>query len=162
VSREVQQIPPAPREIVRVSSPRYYTYKPAALTAVSIASLLPAAGEAAGLEPSLDFEAKRFAEALRLAPETSVSMEKGVAEALKAHYAENPKFIWSRGNSVTAGAKAVVELLEKAGDHGLEAPNMRSPCRATAGRWTIPPAAPPNCWPSTWLCRRGCCATPWT
>ena len=118
--RQIEQIPPAPQKIVRVSSPRYYTYKPAALSTVSIASLLPASGQSSSLEPSLDFETSRFAEALRLAPEASVTMEKGVADALKAHYAANPKFIWSRGNSVTAEAKAVVELMDKAGEHGLD------------------------------------------
>ncbi|MAS04908.1 MAG: hypothetical protein CL534_09525 [Ahrensia sp.] len=114
---------PAPRAIKRVSGPRYYTYKAEAISAVAVVSLLPEAAETGGmgLEPSLDFEAKRFAEALRLAPDTSVSMEKEIAEALKAHYAESPKFIWSRGNSVTAEAKAVVALLEQAGDQGLEA-----------------------------------------
>jgi murein L,D-transpeptidase YcbB/YkuD len=117
--RRVQEVPPAPQKIVRVSSPRYYTYKPAAMTTVSVAALLPATGGGAGLEPSLDFEANRFSEALRLAPETAVTMEKDVAAAVKAHYAANPKFIWSRGNSVTAGAKAVVELMGKAGEHGL-------------------------------------------
>jgi len=117
---EVRQVPPAPQNIVRVSSPRYYTYKPAALATVTVASLLPAAGESAGLEPNLDFEAKRFAEALRLAPETSVAMEKDIADAVKARYAADPEFIWSRGNSVTAGAKAVVALMGKAGEHGLD------------------------------------------
>jgi murein L,D-transpeptidase YcbB/YkuD len=125
--RVIREVEPerraAPRQISRVSSPRYYTYKPESLTTVSIASLLPETVEASGmeLEPSLDFEAKRFAEALRLAPDTSIATEKAIAEALKAHYAEHPEFIWSRGNSITDAAKAVVALLEKAGDHGLEA-----------------------------------------
>ncbi|GAB4363000.1 MAG: murein L,D-transpeptidase [Oricola sp.] len=118
---EVQPVPPAPRKIVRVTGPRYYTYKPAAMETVSVASLLPAAGESAGLGPTLDFEAGRFAEALRLAPDATIAMEKDVADALKAYYAANPKFIWSRGNSVTAQAKAVVELMASAGEHGLEA-----------------------------------------
>ena len=122
IREEPEQRRPAPRAIQRVSGPRYYTYKAEAMSAVTLASLLPAAEETGGvgLEPSLDFEAKRFAEALRLVPDTSVSMEKEIAEALKAHYAESPKFIWSRGNSVTAEAKAVAEMLENAGDHGLE------------------------------------------
>jgi pimeloyl-ACP methyl ester carboxylesterase len=44
--RRVQEVPPAPQKIVRVSSPRYYTYKPAAMTTVSVAALLPATGGA--------------------------------------------------------------------------------------------------------------------
>ncbi|QKV19733.1 L,D-transpeptidase family protein [Oricola thermophila] len=117
VPAEVQQ---APKKIVPVSSPRYYNYKAAPVVTADIASLLPAPAENAGLEPSLDFEARRFAEALRLAPETPVRLEKDIAAALRAHYAAKPAFIWSRGNSVTAEAKAVVELLEKAGEHGLD------------------------------------------
>lgn len=120
--REVQQVQRrAAAPVKRVTGPRYYSYQPAALTTVTVASLLPDTVEAGGLEPSLDFEATRFAEAIRLAPDTSIAMEKAVADALKAHYAENPKFIWSRGSSVTEHAKAVAALLEKAGDHGLEA-----------------------------------------
>ncbi|MCI5077801.1 L,D-transpeptidase family protein [Oricola sp.] len=111
----------APAKIVTVSSPRYYTYKPEAMTTVSIASLMPEAEQAGGLEPSLDFESRRFAEATALAPDTSLTMEKDIAAALKAHYAANPKFIWSRGNSVTDEAKAVAAMLEKAADQGLEA-----------------------------------------
>lgn len=112
----------APPRVREVSGPIYYTYKPAALTTISIASLLPEAkaSDGMGMEPSLDIEARRFSEALRLAPDTSLAMEKGVADAIKAHYAENPKFIWSRGNSVTEWAKAVVALMQKAGDHGLD------------------------------------------
>ena len=122
IREEPEQRRPSPRTINRVAGPRYYTYKAEAMSAVTVASLLPAVAETGGMgmEPSLDFEAKRFAEAVRLAPDSSVSMEKEVADALKAHYAEIPKFIWSRGNSVTAEAKAVAALLEQAGDQGLE------------------------------------------
>ncbi|MFZ2099923.1 MAG: L,D-transpeptidase family protein, partial [Oricola sp.] len=119
----IQEVPPAPKPIARVSSPRYYAYKADPLVTVTIASLLPAVDAAAGaaLQPSLDFEATRFAEALRLAPESAMAMEKDIASALKAHYAEHPALVWSRGNNVTAGAKAVVKLLEAAAEHGLTA-----------------------------------------
>ena len=68
IREEPEQRRPAPQAIKRVSGPRYYTYKAEAMSAVALASLLPAAAESGGMsmEPSLDFEAKRFSEALRL------------------------------------------------------------------------------------------------
>ena len=71
------------------------------------------------MQPSLDFEASRFAEALRLAPDTAIAMEKDIADALKAHYAKHPAFLWSRGNSVTDQAKSLVALMQAADEHGL-------------------------------------------
>ncbi len=117
--RQVQEVPQAPPQVRRVSSPRYYTYKPAALTTVTVASLLPAPSADGTLQPSLDFEASRFAEALRLAPDTAIAMEKDIADALKAHYAKHPAFLWSRGNSVTDQAKSLVALMQAADEHGL-------------------------------------------
>jgi L,D-transpeptidase YcbB len=116
---EVQPTPPSPRKIRRVSGPRYYTYTAAPLTAVTVASLLPAASTGSALEPNLDFEAKRFSEGIALAPETRLSLEKDIADALKAHYAENPEFIWSRGTAPTENARKIATMLDEAGKQGL-------------------------------------------
>jgi murein L,D-transpeptidase YcbB/YkuD len=118
VRPEVQR--PSPKRIQRVSAPRYRDYTVAAVGSASVASLLPSGDGANALEPSLDSEAKRFSEALRLAPETRIAVERDIADAIKAHYAANPGFVWSRGNSVTDAAKAVAEVLSRAGAHGMK------------------------------------------
>ncbi|WP_421855473.1 L,D-transpeptidase family protein [Oricola sp.] len=116
----------APRKIARISSPRYYTYSAAPLTTVAVASMLPAA-TVDTLEPSLDFETKRFAEAAALSSELRLPIEKEIADALKAHYADNPTFIWSRGSAPTGHARAVAALFAEAGDHALVAADYDVP-----------------------------------
>lgn len=110
---------PAAPPVRKVRGPLYYTYKPAALDTVTFASLLPKPAEINPLEPSLDFEASRFNEALALVPDGTLTAEKDVIAAIKAQYAAHPAFIWSRGNNVTDDAKKVVALLDAAGEHGL-------------------------------------------
>ncbi len=112
---------PAPRKIQQISGPKYYSYKAAPLSIVTMASLLPETDASGALEPNLEFEMRRFAEALRLMPETRLSIEKEIAAALKAHYAENPKFLWSRGTAATSGARALAAVLDDADAHGLDA-----------------------------------------
>ncbi|MDZ7823948.1 MAG: L,D-transpeptidase family protein [Ahrensia sp.] len=67
----------------------------------------------------MDFEALRFAEAVKLVPAGTLTIEADIADAVKAHYSKNPAFMWSQGSSVTAQAKALVAVLASAGDHGL-------------------------------------------
>jgi murein L,D-transpeptidase YcbB/YkuD len=117
----VEQPRPKPQRIRRISGPRYYSYSAAPLATVTVASLLPETDGASALEPNLDFEAKRFSEAVRIGSELRIPVEKEIADALKAHYAENPAFIWSRGTAPTAEARAVADLISKAGDHALAA-----------------------------------------
>lgn len=112
-----------PVKIKRVSGPRYYTYKAPKISTVTLASLLSGATSQASSTqmgvPTMDFEAQRFAEAQRAAPDGQISIEPAIAAAVKSHYAESPAFIWSRGSSVTAEAKALVEMLNDAAAHGL-------------------------------------------
>ena len=111
----------SPQRIQRISGPRYYTYSAAPLSTVSVAAMLPAPETETALEPSLDFEARRFSEAAAIGSELRLPVEKEIADALKAHYAENPGFVWSRGTAPTKDARAVAALLDKAGEHALVA-----------------------------------------
>lgn len=110
-------------KIKRVAGPRYYTYKAPKVAAFTLAGLLgdaaskPSTGEIG--VPTMNFEAQRFSEALRAVPEGRVSIEPSIAAAVKSHYAEKPEFIWSRGSSVTAEAKALADMLGDAAAHGL-------------------------------------------
>ena len=119
LTREVR----TPAKIKRVSGPRYYTYKAPKISTFTLANLLsdatsqPSTGEIG--VPTMNFEAQRFSEALRAIPDGQISIEPSIAAAVKSHYANNPEFIWSRGSSVTAEAKALTQMLSDAAAHGF-------------------------------------------
>ncbi|MEM8539351.1 MAG: L,D-transpeptidase family protein [Pseudomonadota bacterium] len=110
-------------KIKRVAGPRYYTYKAPKIATYSLVGLLSDPISTSSVNeigvPTMDFEAQRFSEALRSVPEGQLAIEPSIAKAVKAHYAANPEFIWSRGSSVTAEAKALAAMLGDAAAHGL-------------------------------------------
>lgn len=119
----ITQTAKPPAKIKRVAGPRYYTYKAPKITTFTLAGLLVDATTSSSVDqlgvPTMDFEVQRFAEATRVVPDAQISIEPAIAAAVKSHYAANPEFIWSRGSSVTAEAKALVEMLSNAAAHGL-------------------------------------------
>lgn len=116
---------PKVRKIKRVDGPQYYTYKAPTVSSLALASLVtsikPETSTSENGAPRMDFEVQRFAEALRTEVGGQLSIEPAISEALTAHYSTNPRFKWSRGSSVTAEAKALIDMLKQAKTHGLDA-----------------------------------------
>lgn len=119
----LREIAKPPVKIKRVSGPRYYTYKAPKISNFTLASLLSEATLQSVVSqmgvPTMNFEAQRFSEALRAVPNGQISIEPSIATAVNSHYGKSPEFIWSRGSSVTAEAKALAEMLGDAAAHGL-------------------------------------------
>lgn len=127
--RSARRAASSSRPVVRISGPTYYTYVAPAVSAVTLVSLLPdvtatgAIGNtdetSLGLPPLQVLDEDRFRQALDHAPEDSLAIEPAIAEAVRAHYAENPAFVWVSGMNVNAAGQAVAALLSDAGSHGL-------------------------------------------
>ncbi len=100
---------------VRVKSPKYYTYKPDALITASLASL----AEPAGGEVDQAFVASPFEEARTHLASFRIRTLPEVAAAIKAHYAEDPRFIWVTDGRPNAKASAALARLETADAFGL-------------------------------------------
>jgi len=116
------------RPVARISGPSYYTYAAPAVSTITLVSLLPdvtttgAIGEegADGLPPLMVLENDRFREALAYAPQDGLAIEPAIADAVRAHYAENPAFLWVEGMNVNAAGEAVAALVNDAAAHGLQ------------------------------------------
>jgi len=104
---------------IRVKSPSYYTYQPDVLTSVSLASL--AEVKTASADPSaVQPETTPFAAALaHLSPELKIRTFREVAGAIRAHYSENPHFVWVTDGQVNDKARAALAALARAGRFGL-------------------------------------------
>ncbi len=108
---------------IRVKSAQYYVYKPDALKTISFASLSERVASAEQAEMPL--QTTPFGEArIHLASFRMRTLAE-VASAIKAHYSDNPKFIWVTGGRVNAKARTALATLEKAGDFGLSADDYR-------------------------------------
>lgn len=124
-TRQVEVRRSAPRQLNRVTGPTYYTYAAPAIGAVTLASLLPdvnptgsIAGVGAGAASQTS--ADPFVEALEHVPDTALALEPAIADAMRAHYAENPAFLWVEGMRASARASELVGVLAGAGGHGLD------------------------------------------
>ncbi len=116
-----RQIPAAP---IRVEGPKYYGYKPDALKTVSFTSLAEVV--TASAEPDdLRLGITPFGEARGHLETFKMRTLAEVGKAVKAHYSENPDFIWVTGWRVNGKARAALAALEKAGDFGLSAADYR-------------------------------------
>lgn len=121
----VKRAPAAP--IKRITGPQYYTYKAQSVGSFALAELVPDRGTTAsvtvpdaGILPPLTVLGNdRFDEALKHVPDEKVTVEPEIGDAVKAHYAANPAFLWVDGMNVNANGKALVEELADAGAHGL-------------------------------------------
>jgi murein L,D-transpeptidase YcbB/YkuD len=116
-----RQLPATP---IRVEGAKYYTYKPDALSSVSLASLAEVV--TASTEPDdLRLGTTPFGEARGHLETFKMRTLAEVGKAVKAHYSENPDFIWVTGWRVNDKARAALAALEKAGDFGLSASDYR-------------------------------------
>lgn len=123
-----QETPAASQpKIQRVSGPRYYAYAAPRMAGVTLVSLLPdvtATGSIGqpdqALPPLPVLEHDRFKQALDFAPDSRLSLEPEVIKVVRAHYAENPAFLWVDGMNVNADGRAIALRLADAGDHGLD------------------------------------------
>jgi murein L,D-transpeptidase YcbB/YkuD len=115
---------------VRVSSPRYYTYKPDKLIAVSLKPL--AAVETAMAEPADDYDAvlsdgnnatpvplSPFDRARPSLSGFKIRTLKSVGQALLAYYKENPGFLWITDGRINGKAREALAAFEQAGEFGL-------------------------------------------
>ncbi len=102
----------------RISSPKYYSYKPDILKNISLASL--ARFETASTDASaLPVGGTPFAEARSHLSSIKVRTLPEVAAAIKEHYAKHPSFIWISGGKVNAKAREALNAFEHAGIFGL-------------------------------------------
>lgn len=128
-NNQIKQVAKPPVKIKKVAGPRYYSYKAPKIATFTLANLFSDATSQSSADvlgvPTMNFDAQRFSEALRSVPDGQISIEPAIAEAVKAHYATNPEFLWSRGSSVTGEAKALVKMLNDAAAHGLNPSDYR-------------------------------------
>ncbi|WP_417683919.1 L,D-transpeptidase family protein [Roseibium sp.] len=119
---------------IRVSSPRYFTYKPDTMATVSLASLSKVKTAAvetpavdAGTPDASAADSNRspvilsaFDEARPVLSDLEVKALPEVGEALLAFYREHPDFVWIKDGRPTAAAGAARRTLAAAGDYGLD------------------------------------------
>ena len=135
--------------VARISGPTYYAYAAPAIGAVALVSLLPDAtttgsigtDSAPGLPPLTVLDNDRFHQALDHAPDGALAIEPAIADALRAHYADDPAFLWVDGMDVSAAGAAVAAMVNGADAHGL-----------VAGHYAVAP--PPAGWPADDPARR--------
>ncbi|MCR5859568.1 murein L,D-transpeptidase [Mesorhizobium sp. J428] len=116
--------PPPPPEkrpakaIAKISAPSYYTYKVDSLAKVKV----PLAAAPAAL-PELTLvvaSGVRFSEAMPLLGDMDLVAEKEVADAIAAHYAAHPDFVWISGYGLNSRAQQALRVLAEASSHGLD------------------------------------------
>jgi len=116
-SRTQGHLPATP---VRVEGAKYYSYNPDALETVSFASLAEVV--TASAEPDdLRLGITTFGEARGHLESFKMRALAEVGRAVKAHYSENPEFIWVTGGRVNDKARDALAALERAGNFGLSA-----------------------------------------
>jgi murein L,D-transpeptidase YcbB/YkuD len=130
-----------PEPLPKVSGPRYYTYKADASRAVQTAG----------------FAAASATDATRLIAQAKVSAPSAIASALEAYYSKNAAPLWVSGGDVNDHARALISVLEKAADFGLDpadyalkVPNLttasvapaEAPVASAEAEATVDPATP--------------------
>jgi len=112
----------APKPVVRISGPRYRTYKPDTLVKVDfgkIADPVVTGGiDDMGLAP-LGIDA--FAEGRPALAGLSVRALPETASAVVDYYSAHPDYIWVAGTAITDRARAVLDVLGAADSVGLSA-----------------------------------------
>lgn len=103
-----------PEPLPKVAAPKYFTYKADASRAIRTSGFVAA---------SATDIAKFMAQA-------KVSAPNDVAAAVEAFYAKNAAPLWVDKEDVSERARAVIALLEKAGDYGLDPADYRIPVPA--------------------------------
>lgn len=113
--------PKQPIKRVTVAPPATnYNYKPESLVAVDFSKFdLSMTASASGDTPSL-LTLEPAGVSLDLIEGSRVLAEKQIADAVAEFYATKQAPVWTTGLNVTAKAKAVAALFDKAGDDGLD------------------------------------------
>ncbi|HSG95979.1 MAG TPA: peptidoglycan-binding protein, partial [Afifellaceae bacterium] len=120
-SQRQRQIPAAP---IRVEGAKYYTYRPDTPKIVSFASLAEVV--TASAEPDdLRLGTTPFGEARGHLETFKMHTLAEVGKAIKAHYSENPEFIWVTDWRVNDKARTAMTALERADNFGLSAGDYR-------------------------------------
>lgn len=100
-----------PEPLPKVSAPKYFTYKADAFRAVKTSGFATASAT----------------DASRFLAQAKVSAPSDVANAVEAFYAKNAALLWVDKEDVSERARAVIALMEKAGDYGLNPADYRIP-----------------------------------
>lgn len=100
-----------PEPLPKVSAPKYFTYKADAFRAVKTSGFATASAT----------------DASRFLAQAKVSAPSDVANAVEAFYAKNAAPLWVDKEDVSERARAVIALMEKAGDYGLNPADYRIP-----------------------------------
>lgn len=125
-ARQAAAQPTKKAKPVRISGPSYRTYKPDRYVSVAFGKIADpvvtgAIGDIAlsplGIDP--------FAEGFPALDELDVKALPEAAEAVVAHYSEQPAYLWVAGTAVTDRARAVIAVLEAADAVGLSAQHYR-------------------------------------
>ncbi len=93
-----------PEPLPKVSAPKYFTYKADDMRTVRTAG----------------FAAASATDATRLIAEAKVVAPSDIAAALEAYYAKNAAPLWVANGDVSEKGRAVIDMLAKAGDYGLD------------------------------------------
>ncbi len=105
----------------RVSSPRYYTYKPEPLRRVATDRLVDPVVTGSvggyGLPPILRVP---LSNARHFLPEVHVRAPADVAKALESFYGGRTNFLWIAGSGVNSRAQAAISVLKDAAKVGLD------------------------------------------
>ncbi|AFL52672.1 L,D-transpeptidase family protein [Sinorhizobium fredii] len=105
----------------RVSSPRYYTYKPEQMRKIATDRLLDPVVTGSvqnyGLPPMLRIP---LADARQFLPQVEVRAPADVAKAVEAFYAGRTDFVWIDGNGLNARARSALTVLADAARIGLD------------------------------------------
>ncbi len=139
--REVERVVPAtPPPAPKVAGPQYYTYRADALVKVNFRAIAPeqqgqdratansvtlASAEPGAnvvrLDGPQDPGRESFLQAIAALSATELFAEKDIAEALVAHYRDDPAFLWVEDGAANHRALAALEVLAEAPRHGLAA-----------------------------------------
>lgn len=106
--RQQQQARTAP--LPKISSPSFYNYRPQSLAMVDFEALVASLDNAEG---------SSFKAALSELGKSQLYVEEDIAEALIAYYSENPEFIWFGEDGYNDRAKAILAVLSRADEFGL-------------------------------------------
>jgi murein L,D-transpeptidase YcbB/YkuD len=111
-------------EAVRVSAPKYYEYKPDVLKRFSLAGLAQVETASADETQPL-MEKTPFVEARGHLSAMSIRTLPEVAEAIKAWYAKEQRFVWVSDGRVNTLARTALEALSRADLFGLSPEDYR-------------------------------------
>jgi L,D-transpeptidase YcbB len=104
----------------QVKSPTYYTYKADPLRVVKLDGFFTPAVASAATSSVVDISAPADIAAPATAPSLKVKALEDVASALEAYYNAQPKLLWVSDVGVNDKARAVMDVLAKAGTVGLD------------------------------------------